>query len=232
MNKSYRTNKPFWRAGNIQPIPLLKLSAVGLVDGVLSTLANTGSLAGTFTPTGTGNITVGTVAGKKALTFPGTNRLVGSINAPASITGQNPYTVISQLYNPSIALEEAYLTWAQRGTSSRCAQFNFGTSPDYGAVTHWDSADMGFLTPTPLQNSWVWIAITYDGSIERIYINGVLNNIETKILNIWPNQKFVVGASYENSNASDQTLNFTGSIADIMVYSGALTAQEIISLSK
>ena len=127
--------------------------------------------------------------------------------------------------------EEAYLTWAQRDwtVAGRTAQFNFGSNPGYGAVTHFYAPDMGFPTPPPA-SLWTMLAVTFDGATEKIYLNGVLKDQENKILNLYAGQPVMLGTSYWNADGTGYALPFTGSMASLKVYGGALTATQINSL--
>lgn len=217
--------------------PLISVDASALPTGALTSWTNSGTLGGAFS-NDTTTVNVDNTGGRNSVTFTGGNwmKLVDPANsnatipAPASITGNNPYSVVAFLYNPAIALEEAYLTWAQRGTSPRCAQFNYGTSVDFGAVTHWAGPDMGFIG-VPAAATWHAIAVTFDGATERIYVNGVLNNSEGKTLNLWAGQPVFLGTSYGNADGSGKGIPFSGSIASLKVYGEALTAADVKTLS-
>ena len=209
--------------------PEISLDAGALPAGVLTSWTNTGTQGGSFSNDGT-TVNVAVTGGKNSVTFSGANWMKASFTAPATITGSHAYTVIAQLYNPAIATEEAYLTWAQRGASPRCAQFNYGSSADFGAVTHWAAPDMGFVG-VPSASVWHYIAVTYDGTTEKIFVDGVLNNSEAKTLNLWPGQPVFIGTSYGNADGSGKGLAFSGSLASLQVYSEALAAADIKSLS-
>ena len=209
--------------------PLVDIDASLLADGTLTSLANSGSLGGNFTNDGT-TVTIGDVAGKKAILFSGSNRMKSDFNAPATITGNSSFTVLALLHNPALAGEEAYLTWAQRGTFARCGQFNFANNADFGAASHWGAVpDIGF-NPLPSANTWQWIAMTFDGATERIYVNGAPNASESKTLDLWPNQPFMLGASYWAADGTNIAVPFTGSMASLKVYGGALTQSQITAL--
>jgi hypothetical protein len=210
--------------------PEISLDASALSAGALTSWANNGAQAGSFSNDGT-TVSVGIVDGKNCVTFTGANWMKASFTAPATITGNHAYTVVAQLYNPAIAGEEAYLTWAQRGTSPRCAQFNFGNATDFGAVTHWGGPDMGFNSGVPSPNAWHIIAVSFDGATENVYVDGALNATEAKTLNLWSGQPVFLGTSYGNADGSGKGLAFTGSMASLQVYSEALTASDIKTLS-
>ncbi len=209
--------------------PLVDVDLSALPEGEITTLGNGGSITGNFSNDST-TVSIGTVGGKKALLFDGGNRMKSDFNAPATITGNGSFTVLALLHNPALAGEEAYLTWAQRGTVARCGQFNFASNPDFGAASHWGGGpDIGF-DPLPAPNTWQWIAMTFDGATERIYVNGTPNKSEAKTLDLWPNQPFMLGASYWTGDGTNPDIGFTGSMAALKVYGIALTQSQIASL--
>lgn len=210
--------------------PLVDLDAsVFATNDVITAWSNSGSLQGSFLPDGT-EVRANDVGGRRAVVFTGANRMKADFNAPATITGSSGFTVLALLYNPAIALEEAYLTWAQRGTIARCGQFNYGNSPAFGAAAHWgDVADIGFAALPPA-GRWHWIAMTYDGQTQRIFVNGTPDRVEAKTLDLWPNQPLVLGASYGDAAATQFGQYFSGSIAALKIFGAALTQSQIASV--
>jgi len=210
---------------------IVDLDAGNLPYGYVNAWPNAGTLGGSFTSSG--NPKVEDVDGRKAVTFDGNDNFVSTFSVPDEITGNNSYTVVVWAYNPSIASEECMVNWAKRGTASRCAQLNYGTNSLYGAVTHWDSDDMGFDSGVPVSSQWHHIAVTYQGgsgSLETVYVNGQRNAIEYKTLNLWPDGVFYLGCSIE-SNETTRVLWFSGSIARIQVYDTTLSETQIQALA-
>ena len=217
------------------PNPLINIDAISLAEGaVVAPITNTGSLAGTF-DTDTTTVNVATTEGQKSFTFTGTNRLKASFIAPAGIAGNDSYTVVAKVLNPAIASEEAYLSWSRRFPAGglNAAQFNYGNHPDYGAVTHWTSPDMGFSSVPPA-NLWHTIIVTFDGTTEKIYVDGALNAQENKTLNMYEGDPVFIGCSFNRNNPEQNIateLGFTGSLASLQVYDEALTAAQVIQAS-
>lgn len=211
--------------------PIINLNAAALANGALSAWTNTGLLGGSFSNGGTTPI-VETVAGRKAVTFDGTDVMTSSFTAPAGITGSGNYTVMVWAYNPVIASEEALLSWSYRGGGDGTnAHINYGSNPDFGAISHWGGSDMAYST-IPTAGTWNHFAITYSGGtggVERVYMNGVLNNEETKTLNIHVNQPLHLGAA-RSSAGGGSALHYSGSIASVKVYDQDLTPSSIASI--
>jgi carbonic anhydrase/acetyltransferase-like protein (isoleucine patch superfamily) len=212
----------------VEPVdytPLVDLDAADLALGILSNWTNNGSVGGSFGNEGT-NPTVETVDGQKAVTFDGNDKMLASFTAPEGITGNGDYTAAVWAYNPSIAWEECMVNWAHRGgPDGTCAQINYGGSPDWGAVTHWGWPDMGFGTEVPAAGQWHHIAVTFDGSIEKVYVNGQLTNSESKTLNIYADDPVYLGCAVGN------TLYFSGSLASVQIYDVVLDETMITNLA-
>ncbi len=212
-------------------------------DGV-GVWTNNGTLCATFaTGWGTLNNPVReTVAGVTAVTFDGgsdgvdknqsVDRLESWVSAPDDITAAGDWTVEMWAYNPAAAAEECVVHWGRRGGpgAGSNAQLNYGSSADFGAAGHWGAPDMGYDPLAPV-GQWQYVALTYDGTTERLYVDGVLNNAEAKTLAIhglWngsPNN-VIIGAAWNNPNYLD-TLAFSGSLAVVRVHGGALTAEQV-----
>jgi len=215
--------------GGIGITPLVSVDAYGLTPGTLTTWTNTGSLGGSF-----GNDTTapqaGGIGGRAAVTFSGSDRMKATFTAPSGITGNHHYSTVIWAYNPGISAEECMMCWAQRGTSPRCMQFNYGNATDWGAVTHWDSPDMGFDGGVPTAGKWHQIVVTFDGATEKVYVDSVLNAQEAKTLNLWTGQPVYLGCSYWNADGTSQDLYFSGSLSLVQVYDAALDSTQITTL--
>jgi len=212
--------------------PVIKLDAAGLPVGKLPNggkYANTGTLGGYFEDFNSANPadnpTVETVASVKCITFDGNSLLIADFNAPESITGNNPFTIIYKVYNPAVSFDEEVFAWAKRGTTARYASAGYSTSTAWGAIAHWGSPDMGFDGGVPSAGKWHTIAITYDGrpnGSEYVMVDTAPNAVEhNKTLDIWPDCPVMVGASYNGDpyiEAVTPTLPFSGSIAKVEVY--------------
>ncbi|MBN1130619.1 MAG: fibronectin type III domain-containing protein, partial [Chitinispirillaceae bacterium] len=202
---------------------LVNLMAKDLASGALSSWGNPGTLGGSFAATGTAP-QVGTVAGNKAVTFSGANGMISNVVAPASITGSQDWSVEVWAYNPSVASEECMVQWAERGTTSRCAQFNYGTSTSYGAATHYGN-DMRYTT-VPAAGAWHHLVLTFTGGTggtEQVYVDGVLNRSRTATLNLFSGQVMRVALTDNNAYGIKY---FSGSIAAIRIHSGVLSSSD------
>jgi len=229
------------------PAPIIKLVASGTVGSPVTSWANTGSEGGTFTDVNAGDANdpvVEMVAGKKCVTFDATDMLIWNQNAPAIITGDSNYTVIYEVYNPTIDAEEWLLTWAQRGGPERSSGgVGYGTNAEWGCIIHWDPpGDMGFDLGVPVAKQWHTIAATYDGTTNAVIVDGLVHGLEDKVLLVYEDQPVTIGAGYEEPADANEAyilnkyvptfdLRFTGSVASIRVYGEAVPPGDLAILT-
>lgn len=93
-----------------------------------------------------------------------------------------------------------------------------------------EAAVQSIYMPVPA-NEWIHVAATYDGSVARGYLNG--EELESAVLDVtigYDDSPLVVGA---DRNFSDTfTLFLNGSIADLRLYAGVLSDEEIAELAE
>lgn len=78
-------------------------------------------------------------------------------------------------------------------------------------------------------NAWVHVALTYDGSVGRVYFNGVLrhtNEVELN-LNASSSPLLIGGAEFVGDDGAE---NIQGALDDVRLYSRPLTPTEILAL--
>jgi hypothetical protein len=234
-----------WGAEALTPTPIIDLDANTLSEGAVTTWVNSATPIGgqfNYDPCDGNTPVRETVSEKAAVTFDGNDYLIADFNAPGGITGANDFTVIMNVFNPTISDEEMILTWATRGgPASTTAGVGYGSGPAWGAVVHWNAGglepDMGYDGGVPPADSWHEIAIAYEGgtsTYERVWVDGVLNAVEgDKVLRIYADQPVVAGCGYDwDPNETDPndfitTLPFSGSVSRIRVYDEALPGYQI-----
>ena len=167
-------------ADTTEPVISVTAEDFDIGDDV-KTLVNTGSLGGSFAPM-KGAPAVKTVDGRKAIFFSGEEVLRASFPTPASMSGNSSYTIEAMVHNEELEDAEVILSWCGRGgPDGMTGQVGYGKHPAWGAVGHWGWADMGFRG-IPKSGKWHHIAVTFDGVIERVYVDGKLNNEAAKML--------------------------------------------------
>ena len=209
--------------------PLIDLDASGLATGDLAYWTNNGALGGIFGADST-TPNVGVVAGKKCVTFADTDRMKASFTAPAGITGSGDYSVVFWAYKTSLWPEMPILSWAPRnGTAGTCATFNFGNIVSTGAATHGtDPFDQAFGTLKPSTNFWHQVAITYDGTTEKCYLDGALSTSKAKTLAIAAGQRVYLGCAYSLSGTTyTPDIFLPASVSSLQVYDYPLSATQV-----
>jgi len=232
--------------------PLVSLDSTALSLGLLTNWTNGGSLGGTFDSFAADRApeVVADLAGRKAVVFTqnadAENRetLVSTVPTPLAIAGASDWTISTVIYrNPGDpGSENCYMSWSGRDIGGwplaqyRTAQFCYR---DNLAAVHY-GADFGFDAGTPAAGEWHNVTITYNGSEERLYVDGVYQQSRFWTLNLKSNTMMMVGSAYWDGNNSstpfqnrqeDQYWRFSGAIASLQIYDQALTDEEVASLS-
>lgn len=208
--------------------PLIDLDASSLATGDLAYWMNNGTLGGIFGADFT-TPSVGVIAGKKCVTFAATDRMKASFTAPAGITGSGDYSVVFWAYKTSLTPEMPVLSWAPRnGTAGTCAQFNFGNIASTGAATHGTGFDLAFGTLKPSANTWHQVAITYDGTTEKCYLDGALSNSNAKTLAIAAGRRVYLGCAYSLGGTTyTPDVFLPASVSSLQVYDYPLMATQV-----
>jgi hypothetical protein len=185
-------------------------------------ILNPGTLGGYFEVVG--ELKTKTVEGIKAFEFDGSNYLKLSVQAPASLDWNSAFTASVWVYNPEVAEGECLLAWNSRENmlQSSYAALMYGTAK-FGAVAHGDWAVDLPYSQLPEKGKWHHIAVTFDGLLENVYVDGELNNQQPIYLFVQASD-ILIGASGEPSE------NLTGFIADVKLYDKTLSAKEIREL--
>jgi len=191
----------------------------------VNNLINSGTLGGTFINAGTP--LVSWIDGVKAVRLDGKSFLKLSVPAPASLAWNSAFTVSVWVYNPTVETGECLMVWDSRNNmlQSSYVAVMYGTG-DFGAVAHGDgSVDMAFKGGVPVKNKWHHILVTFDGVLENVYVDGVLNSQQPLSLFV-ENSTILIGASGEPSE------NYTGYIAKAQLFDKSMTREEVINLMK
>lgn len=163
--------------------------------------------------------------------------LSGKIGQAANFDGATEYISVSD--SPSLALNTftlaAWVNPTDFAGGNRVVEK--GASDSYWLdVNPEGKAHVGFfdgfyeeiLSPSPVPlNSWSQVAGTYDGTILRLYVNGILTN--TLPITSVPRsttEPLLIGWKY-NGVTND---HFAGSIDELRIYNRALTPSEIQQL--
>ncbi|SFG82892.1 family 43 glycosylhydrolase [Pedobacter insulae] len=205
---------------------IVDLNAKSLkVGSSVSEWLNAGKVKGVFSTDQTEAPVVDIIGGKKALVFPGKSYFKSSFKAPGSLSGNSSFTAAMWVYNPTIGDEEPILSWTQRGgVDLTNATVGYGRNRNWGAVAHMGWPDMPYKK-LPEAGKWHHIALVFDGTMERLYVDGVLDTEERKMLFINRLSEIYIGTT------PDRNAYFSGAIASVKLYDTPLSANEVKKLA-
>ena len=192
----------------------------------INTISNKGAIGGTFTKSG--EITLEKPDGIKAFHFKN-GALTLDKAVPKSLAWNGSYTVATWVKNPEVAKEgEILASWCDRNEFNLANSYNAlaYNSSNYGAAPHLDGHfDMRYNT-IPEANKWHYIVLTFDGVVEKIYVDGVLDNSQNMLLSSAIDKaKIIIGAS-------DIGENFSGFMASLRLYDYALSPEDLLQQMK
>lgn len=201
---------------------LIDLDLEGLrIGSIVKEVPNKGKLEGHISTSDAYKPVISMIEGKKVLIFHGRERLVSSNIAPASLSGNSSYSVSMWVLNTEIADEETIVSWTKKGGNDLSnVGISYGKSKRAGAAAHLGWADLGYKQ-LPKANTWHYITMVFDGTMERIYVDGVLDRQERRMLFVNNLSRFFIGGNEDGSNG------FSGALASLKVYDKPLTAEEI-----
>ena len=143
-------------------------------------------------------------------------------NAPSTTTGSSPRT-FSFWVNRGIQWNRII---SGQGTTSNELRFMFNTSSNSDSekfVVRRNEIETSVANPVPI-GSWAHIVYTYDGTIEKVYINGVLLHTLAIVLNT-EGGPLQVGGSPRISG-----IKYQGLMLDFRIYDYDLSSTEVSDL--
>ena len=123
-----------------------------------------------------------------------------------------------------------------RPTSSASYQYlvanGYGSS-NYGALyfngnqlEYWQGGSLKVSSPAIPLNTFTHVALTYDGSVDRLYINSALGGTSSAHAETF-NNPIVLGSAFTPVGADKY---FTGQLDEVSLYNRALSLSEIQSI--
>lgn len=161
--------------------------------------------------------------GKYAFYFNGEQSLQSDFSLPKTMTYNAPYTISAWTLNPSVSAIETVAEFTQRRNDLATIEFRQGTDRQNGLVAH-NASFENFGCPRECkqgENTWQHWTITYDGYMERIYLNGELVTEKNSFLMIRPEGKITLGASFDGAN------KFSGYLHSLRFLDRCLTPDEV-----
>lgn len=194
---------------------------------VLAKLPNQGTAGGFFSKSGEIELVKDSETGVNAISFTKGALTLENIPVPKSLAWNGSYTVAAWVKNPQVGKEgECLASWCDRTAFYLANSYNalFYNSSNYGAAAHLDGHfDMRYKK-VPAENQWHHLVLTFDGVVEKIYVDGVLDNAQIMTLaSAIDKAKIIIGAS-------DEGEHYSGLLASLRMYDYALGETELKQL--
>ncbi|GAA4310759.1 hypothetical protein GCM10023149_05550 [Mucilaginibacter gynuensis] len=203
---------------------LVSIDAAKFQPGeTVKTIVNEGKLTGNWNAEGKPPY-ADLIKGKKAIVFNGTQQLQSSFEVPRSLWGNNSFSVLYSVYYPELKDDNPVLSWTSGETDHTAATFGAGSNQTWGAAQHFGVSDFPFKN-APKAGEWHDVAITFDGNLEKVFIDGQLDNSEQKMLFLQRAERFIIGSK------TNQSAYFNGAIASLKVFAGALPDSVVKSMA-
>lgn len=156
----------------------------------------------------------------------GGRSLVASFATPAELQGAHPYSIEVWFWKNADASDQRGLfSWTadSTGVLSDAGKFTVGNP----AVRHNNSKDLNW-GEVPIKEVWHHATVTYDGTTESIYLNGVLSNSATKTLNIDTGTYYpMLFSGIAAITPKNTSWSLNGAIAAVRVHSEALSSADV-----
>ena len=174
-----------------------------------------------------------------AYSFDGVNDYI-SIQSTPNLNLNNSFTISCWINKQTLSnnveyiiSRERYLNGISYGLSITDYKFQLGINNDFGSCGQ--SCNISGQSSSNIEtNNWLNLTASWDNSICKLYINGILSNSFSGVLNNGGNllnslQNLFIGKWMTNNN--EYSFNyFNGAIDDVSIWNRALTQQEITQL--
>lgn len=203
---------------------IVGFNANDLKDQSFDKLTNAGSLGGDLVRKGNVKIVTDKESGTKAIEFAKGALELDGIAVPRSLEWNGAFTISAWVKNPEVSdRDECLASWCDRSAHYLANSYNavHYNKSNFGAVAHLDGHfDLPYNT-VPEANKWHHIVVTFDGVVEKVYVDGVLDNAQNMLLSsAVDNAKIRIGAS-------DAGEYYTGLMAAFEMYDYALPQSAI-----
>ena len=157
----------------------------------------------------------------------------GKYNGGFTFDGSGDYITRTNPILPSLNSNRTIALWEKTSATGRQILFGIGNSGAYAEVTLYPDIGTGFFLDTsagylgtggatPDDGNWHHLAVTYNGSVWKTYLDGVPKNNLTLVSNL-NNNVYSVGVDSNNL----ATYPFNGQIDEVRVYNRSLSDAEI-----
>ena len=166
--------------------------------------------------------------GKWGLFFNGTQQLISEKPLPQCYRYNAPYTIAACVLSTKVGPVSTVASLSTSHADLATTEFRLGTDPATGLINHNGSFE-SCGAPKEIKDGegkWQFWTITYDGWMEKVYLNGKLIREQNNFIMIRPDGHITIGADGTGANNFMGYLNFLG------IYPQSLSAEEVEFLYK
>lgn len=161
---------------------------------------------------------------KNAFAFNGLQQFKSDFGLPHTMTGNAPYTIAAWVASASPKENECIIDLNESRGELQKIVLGYGTSPRSGITMHYGwYEDMGLEALPPF--GWNHIAVTFDGYMEKIYLNGKQVREKDIQLIVGNCEKITLGTKFDGEHP------FSGYLHSLKVYDTILSEEEIHTLA-
>jgi len=121
------------------------------------------------------------------------------------------FTIEAWIYPTDLSAADHGIV-AKRSAGS--AEWQFNIHPSYGYLTFWDGVTTYQSDITLYVNNWYHVAVTWDTTTLRFFVNGVIGTTYTGLTLTPGNNDLTIGAVYANTGL------YTGNISNLRIVNG------------
>ena len=166
--------------------------------------------------------------GKWGLFFNGTQRLVSEKPLPPCYRYNAPYTIAAWVLSTKVGPVSTVASLSTSRADLATTEFRLGTDPATGLINHNGSFE-SCGAPKEIkegEGKWQFWVVTFDGWMEKVYLNGKLLKEQNNFLMIRPDGRITIGADGTGANNFMGYLNFLG------IYPQSMSAEVVEFLYK
>jgi len=191
----------------------------------IQSIRNHGALTGNYIATDT-CARVEIKNGKKAFAFDGSQRYRSDFGLPESMRDNAPYTMTGWILNPEAKEFETAVDLISSNGELEKIMLCYGTSERSGIICHYGwYEDLG-LPNFRGSEEWLHVAVTYDGYVEKLYLNGQLVLEKDIYLRLPESKQITLGQNYHGD------WPFSGWLHSFELYDQALDQEQIVKQSQ
>jgi hypothetical protein len=144
-------------------------------------------------------------------------------NAALQLSTGTSFTIEAWIYPTDLSVADHGIV-AKRSAGS--AEWQFNIHPSYGYLTFWNGVTTYQSDITLSVNNWYHVAVTWDTTTLRFFVNGLIGTTYTGLTLTPGNNTLTIGAVYANTGL------YTGNISNLRIVNGtAVYTQTFIPTS-